>query len=204
MRTMILPLLAVLTAAAVLGCGCTSVGPAGANATSPLSGVSGTTNLTPVLLPVMLGLSDLPEGYTIDSEAATRSSDKLPPEVAAGYLGGYYFSAMSYDGNETVAHTVLVYKETERPKDLDAFFKATHPVIANWTLTPLADPKVGSASTAWAFLPPGDFVPGETLSSGYVVIFEKGPLCEIVKVTGPKMNASYCTSLAQKAASKTG
>jgi hypothetical protein len=188
---------------AVLACGCTTGGPAGTNATT-LSGISGSTNLTPVLLPLMLGLSDLPEGYTVDSEYPTRSADKLPAEVASGYLGGYFFSAMSYDGNETVAHTVLVYSETERPKDLDGFFRATHPVIANWTITPLADPKVGSASTAWSFFPPGRFVPGETLSNGYVVIFEKGPLVEIVKVTGPKMNESTCISLARTAASKTG
>lgn len=198
-------LLAVTVVVLVLTCGCTLENPAVSRPvgnTTPAGNAS--VNLTPLLSGMLITLADLPEGYSADREGPTLPPSRVPATLAAGYVGGYTWSAMSYDGNETVSQTILVYSETEKPGDLGTFFQHSHPEISNWTLTPLNNPGLADRSVGYGFSPPGAGPEDYPLSKGYVFLFSKGGVHEIVKVTGPGYNETAGYSLARLAASRAG
>ena len=196
-------LIAILAVAVVVsGCTTQTGNPSAPTAaTSPVSTRPAGTSLD--TLPGMaLALTDLPPGFEMIYEGETLPPDESTLLSDPDYQGGYSVS-FSNESSELSAgglidQTILVYSRPVTREYLKEVFFANYPDIANWSLTPLADPGLGDASVAYGFVYPN------TTLSGYMVAFGKGDVYEFVLTMATDETTDYTLlqDLARKAASR--
>lgn len=205
MRPITIILIAGLLSGLVFLSGCTTTGPAPAAPGAVTPAQAGSENLTPQLKGLMLGLADLPEGYSLLHEGPTIPPEQAVSEKEQGYRGGYSFSAATYAGNrsgDTFEQTVLVFDTPGQPRELAGLFTSSFPQIANWSPEALPDPGLGNESIGYRYRVPEPDAPAGQVIGGSVVLFRSGNTYEIIMVQGEETKESYILDLAKKAAAK--
>lgn len=198
MRRFYFGLSAVVLAAVILACGCTSPTAAPSSPSSPATTASpGAIPATatgeetsPDALPGMaLKLSDFPSGYVIVYEG-----EALPPDESTllsdpDYLGGYTITASNesseLSSGELVDQLILVYRKPVTREHLEAVFLQSYPELASWSLSPLDDPGIGDAGIAYQFMYPNASL------NGFVIAFGKGDVYEILVTMAGDDSANY-------------
>ena len=210
-------ILALLAGAFLLCAGCTSTTPP----QGPVTPVSTAPAATSTLAPYALSPSDLPAGYTLQSAHARTAADVSSVALDLGWQAGYV-STWTQPGNgtagsTTLTQTITVYNaknqsslvsivannEEQQPGlafsdlPLPATGPDTHAlsaVVVNATSTPAATSglvalQAGSSSSA--------------PSQGYIeVLFDKGQILEVIRMTGPGADYATLTTLAETAYAK--
>ncbi len=197
--------------------GCTSTTPSSQAAPQPTTGAENpavTHTGSPVASPsvtnedtlpfpadvVLLDTSHFPPGFTI-----IYKGEMLPPEenCTAGtfcYLAGYSISVSKGDiKNSTIAdQSVMLYTKNATPDTIDAVFKDQLPDIAAANLTALSAPSIGDASAVYRF----SFPPATGSLNGYIFIYGKGRIYEIIMITGPEAGETLLYELAGTSSAK--
>jgi hypothetical protein len=205
MRPIAIILIAGLLCGLVFLSGCTSTGPAPAAPGTVTPDQAGSPNLTPELKGLMLGLADLPDGYSLLHEGPTIPPEQAVSEKEKGYKGGYSFSAATYSGNrtgDTFEQTVLVFDAPGQSRDLAELFTSSFPQIAAWSPEALPDPGIGNQSIGYRYRVPETDAPAGQVIGGSVLLFRSGNTYEILMVQGGETNDSSILDLARKAAAK--
>jgi hypothetical protein len=180
-----------------------------AGCTSPVV-PGGQPSVTPVVTPIvftpdlledlLLQPADLPEGYQLvyRGEMAPGSAN-CTADIC--YITGYFTSAANGEGNSTTAidQAVAIYNRNASQDNLLLVLSDQLPdIIISGNLTPLANPGLGDASASYGFTLPTAEAPIE----GYLVIFSKGNLYEIIMVVGPDASEALAVDMASEAAAK--
>jgi hypothetical protein len=193
MKQKYLPLLfMVLCGILVLAAGCTSPVPGGNHTATPTATVTPVASARDALKDLALSPQDLPPGYSLVYRGEMRPGD---PNCTASacFLQGYFISASNgTDNTSTVINQAIVIY------DVDATPDSLGPVLTDQlrdlssNLTTLPDPDLGDASAFYRFERP-DY------GDGYLLIFGKGNVYEIIMVWGPDASESMVIDLAKKA-----
>ncbi len=148
----------------------------------------------------LLNSSDFPEGYTLIHEGAMLPGDDDCPAGEFCYLGGYSISMVTGDAQNTTLvdqmisrYTLTATKETLNDVLMDQF-----PEIAAGSPAELAATALGDASVAYRF----EFPSTEAPLHGFLVIFGKGNLYEIIMIIGTDADELLAFDLAKKASAK--
>ncbi|MCU0632536.1 MAG: hypothetical protein MUC66_06140 [Methanolinea sp.] len=205
-------LLLLLSLAAVLayGAGCTSTAPASMATPQPTTsgpGPAGTQGVSPESVPslstlkgLILDPTDFPEGYSLVYEGEMLPGVESCPVNDLCYLQGYALSIATGDANNStmVDQAISRYSLNATSETIEGVFKDQIPEIAAGNLTALSGPALGDASAAYRF----EFPPAEAPIKGYLVIFGKGDLYEIIMVIGTDTDENLVYDLAKKSAAK--
>jgi hypothetical protein len=196
-RTYVLILFLVTCGALALAAGCTS--PVVPAAPQPNATVTPMVFTPDSLKDLLLLPADLPEGYDVvyRGEMAPGNAN-CTGEIC--YITGYFTSAATVESNitTTIDQAVAIYNKNASPENLLPVLADQLPDIAAGNLTPLADPALGDASAAYSFTLPTAGAPLD----GYLVIFGKGNLYELIMVIGSKASETLATDMARTAAAK--
>jgi hypothetical protein len=179
--------------------GCTSPGiPAGQPNVSP---VATPMVFTPdVLRDLLLVQADLPEGYQI-SYHGEMSPGNASCTADICYLAGYFMSSTKGEGNTSTSidQAVTIYNRNASQDNLLLVLSDQLPdIVASGNLTPLNDPGLGDVSASYGFTLPTTGAPIE----GYITIFSKGNLYEVIMVIGPDASEGLAVDMAREAAAK--
>jgi hypothetical protein len=182
-----------------LAAGCTSPGaPAGQTNITP---VATPLVFTPDLLEDLLLLpADLPEGYQV-----VYRGEMAPGNASCAadicYVTGYFTSAANGEGNTTTSidQAVTIYNKNVNQDNLLLVLSDQLPdIVTSANLTLAGNPGLGDASATYMFTLPISGTPVK----GYLVVFGKGNLYEVVMVVGPDATESLAMEMAGKAAGK--
>lgn len=206
---------AVFLCAAILCAGCTSLqSPAAVTpAPSQAAAASGTT-----LMPLVLTPAELPFGSTLVSSGA-RSLSEMSTTAKdlgwqAGYVTVYSLPANGTSGTTTVTQSLAVYSG-KNISDIVTLVDANERRQTGLSFTDLPVPATGSFARAYAAVP----VKAGTTSAvgnnislsqgtttaveGYKeVIFGKGTVLEVIRITGPGADTATLDALAETAYKK--
>lgn len=170
-----------------------SVVPTPAPSGSPTSPLTG-------LKQFILSPADFPDGYSLIYEGEMVPGDENCTADRLCYLEGYSLSMVTGDANNStlVDHMVSRYSKPVTPETLNAILADQLPEIASGTPTMISAPSLGDGSAAYRFEFPSPEVPVQ----GYLVIFGRGDLYEIIMVIGTDANERLAFDLARKSADK--
>jgi len=178
---------------------------------------------TPARLPLeslVLTPSDVPQNFTLVESRAKNASEvgNLARSLGwqQGYVVRYARSPEGVSGNAEILHTIVLYPEKNIPAIADLIERQERS-DSNMTFSNLSSPALGNYSHAFSgkeniriinksdnvFLLEYDST-RETIQQDFIeIIFSKGDILEIIRLTGPGSDFSTLSSLAQKAYSKT-
>jgi len=155
---------------------------------------------TAPLRALVLEAADLPDGYSLIYEGEMLPGAEDCPEGEFCYLEGYSVSMVTGDAENStlVDQTISRYSGHATEETLDAVLADQFPEIMAADIIALKAPPLGDASAAYRFRFPstGDAV------EGYLVIFGKGEVHEMIMVIGTGAGENLALDLAKKAASK--
>ncbi|MCU0631372.1 MAG: hypothetical protein MUC66_00140 [Methanolinea sp.] len=197
-------LLAAVLAGILFSCGCTSqtaISSPSAGGTSPV--ITPLAGTSPDSLPgIALELSDFPEGYELIYAGETEPPDESSLLSDPSYQGGYSVTVSNessdFPTGELVDQIILIYSQPVTHERLASVFTENYPELSSWSLSSLADPRVGEASIAYHFAYPN------TTLSGYTIVFGKGDVYEILTTMVGDGTADYdfLKGIAEKAAAR--
>jgi hypothetical protein len=211
--------LCLIVCAAILCAGCTSSSGTGSAATTGTATTTPTTNVS--LAPLALTPTNVPAGYTLVS-SRQKSSDEMSSVAKdlgwqEGYVTIYSSPAGSAGKPTTITQTITVYSgkdissivslvdKNERQQNGLVFSDLALPATG-------ADTRAFSAAlvNATPTVTPGGMVTlaessGTTPTVGYTeVIFGKGEILEVIRMSGPGAQYDTLKSLAEMAYAKLG
>ncbi|NTV00068.1 MAG: hypothetical protein HGA55_02970 [Methanoregulaceae archaeon] len=179
-----------------LAAGCSSLVTPEGNAT-PTATVTNVASAYDALRGMALSPQDLPAGYSLVYRGEMRPGDpNCTAEVC--FLQGYFISASNGTDNAStiIDQAIVIYNVNAMPETLRPVLDNQLQVNASGgNFTALADPGIGDVSALYRFSLPTDGEPIE----GYLVIFGKGNLYEIIMVRGPDASETMVVDLAKKA-----
>jgi hypothetical protein len=185
-------LLMVLCGVLVLASGCTSPLPQSANGTStPTATITPVASASDALKDLALSPQDLPQGYSLVYREEMRPGDpNCTAEVC--FLQGYFVNGT--DTKSTfINQAIVLYNTDATPASLDKVLMDQLPNFSANLMT-LSNPDIGDASAFY------QFTQGDN-GEGYLLIFGKGNLYEIIMVRGPDASETMVVDLAKKALS---
>jgi hypothetical protein len=196
-RTYILVLFIALCGILALAAGCTSPIPSQETPT-PTATVTTVASASEELKDLALSPEDLPAGYSLVYRGDMAPGDPNCTAPMICFLQGYFISASNgIDNTSTfIDQAIVIYNANATPETLRPVLDdQLRGVASGGNFTELPDPGIGEASALYRFSLPTD---GEPLE-GYLVIFGKGNLYEIIMVRGPDASESVVVDLARKA-----
>ncbi|HOT03463.1 MAG TPA: hypothetical protein PK069_04730 [Methanolinea sp.] len=148
----------------------------------------------------LLNPTDFPEGYALIHEGAMLPGEEECPSGGFCYLGGYSISMVTGDAQNTtlVDQMISRYTLTATRETLNDVLMDQFPEIAAGSPAELAAPALGDASVAYRF----EFPSTEDPLHGFLVIFGKGNLYEIIMIIGTDADELLAFDLANKASAK--
>lgn len=181
-----------------LAAGCTSPLPSQGNVTpTPTATVTSVASASKELRDLALSPQDLPPGYfVVYQDMAPGDPNCTAPSVC--FLQGFFVSASNETDNTSpiIDQAIVLYNANATPETLrQVLDDQLRGVASSGNLTALADPGIGDASALYQFTLPTN---GEPLE-GYLVIFGKGNLYEIIMIQDPGAAESIVVDLARKA-----
>lgn len=197
MKNLIAPAAVLVVCTALLAAGCTS--PSANTGTIPAATVPSTYNTTPASL--AFTPADLPAGSTpVLSQA--RAADEMSDQARdLGWRGGYvtvYTLPANDTGTATVTQSLAVYAG-KNISDIIAIVDANERQQTGFVFTDLPLPATGAGTRAFAATPVNatpaaistgavatpDQGPGSA-ADGYIeVIFGRGDILEVIRISGP-------------------
>jgi hypothetical protein len=180
------------------------------------------TESTPARLPLesmVLTPSDVPQNFTLVESRAKNATDVGNLALSLGWQQGYVVRyARSPDGRSgsaEILHTIALYPGKNIPAVAELIERQERS-DNNMTFSNLSSPSLGNYSHAFSgketvqiinksdnvFLLEYDSAK-ETIQQDFIeIIFSKGDILEIIRLTGPGSDFSTLSHLAQKAYSK--
>ncbi len=148
----------------------------------------------------LLNPSDFPEGYTLVQEGAMLPGDEECPAGEFCYLGGYSISMVTGDDQNTtlVDQMVSRYTLTATKETLNEVLMDQFPEIADGSPAEIPAPPLGDAGVAYRF----EFPSTEAPLNGFLVIFGRGNLYEIIMIIGTDADELLAFDLATKASAR--
>ena len=211
MRTSRHLIITILVCFLILAAGCTVRDPTSGN--SPLK----TARLP--LESLVLTPSDVPPNFTLVESRAKNDTEvgnlALSLGWQQGYVVGYARSPEGGSGSAEILHTIVMYPEKNIPT-IAELIERQERSDSNMTFSNFSLPSLGNYSHAFSgkenlriinnsdnvFLLEYDST-RETIQQDFIeIIFSKGDILEIIRLTGPGSDFSTLSSLAQKAYSK--
>ena len=168
---------------------------------------------------MVLTLSDVPQNFTLVESRAKNSTDVGNLALSLGWQQGYvvrYIRSMeSGSGSAEILHTIALYPEKNIPAVAELIERQERS-DKNMTFSNLSSPSLGNYSHAFSgmktlqILSTSDNVflleydsTEETIQQDFIeIIFSKGDILEIIRLTGPESDFSTLSQLAQKAYNK--
>jgi hypothetical protein len=168
---------------------------------------------------LVLSPSEVPQNFTLVESRAKNSTDVGQLAMALGWQDGYVVRftrpADGEHGPTVILQTITRYPPKNIPGISELIEKQERADI-NMTFSNLSSPALGSYSRAFSgtaitriIQQPDPVNPQEnvlvlgTIQQDFIeIIFSKGDLLEILRLTGPEPDLSTLTSLAQKAYNK--
>ena len=210
--------LCLIICAAILGAGCTSLSGAGS---APAPGTATTAPSANVsLAPLALTPADVPTGYTLVS-ARQKSADEMSTLARdlgwkQGYVVVYSTPANSTVKPTTITQTLTVYSNKSMT-DMVSLVYSNEEQQKGLVFSDLAQPATGAGTQAFSAVPVNatptvttgmaGFAEnsGTTPAEGYTeVIFGKGAVLEVIRMTGPAAQYDTLKTLAETAYAKSG
>ena len=209
--------LCLIICAAILGAGCTSLSGAGS---APAPGTATTAPSANVsLAPLALTPADVPTGYTLVS-ARQKSADEMSTLARdlgwkQGYVVVYSTPANSTVKPTTITQTLTVYSD-KSTTDMVSLVYSNEQQQKGLVFSDLAQPATGADTRAFSAVPV-NVTPTATTGSmsaladnsrttpaeGYTeVIFGKGTVLEVIRMTGPAAQYDTLKALAETAYAK--
>jgi hypothetical protein len=208
--------LCLIVCAAILGAGCLSLSGA-ANAPA-----AGTATIVPSanisLVPLALTPADVPVGFTLVS-ARQKSADEMSTLARdlgwqQGYVTVYSTPANSTGGPMTITQTLTVYSNTSTT-DMVSLIYSNEQQQKGLVFSDLAKPATGADTRAFSAVPV-NAAPmvtsglagfagnsGTAPKEGYMeVIFVRGTVTEVIRMTGPAAQYDTLKALAETAYAK--
>lgn len=195
----------------------------GAGCVSPVPGNSVSNQTIPVLttIPQLATLelepSDLPAGYALESGRQKSITEVSSMARDLGWEEGYvanYTSPQNNPGNLTViTQTITVYPEAKMPEIVNVV-NLNERQVKGLDFTDLPSPDTGSETYAFsatvnktddgaAAVAPLTTSSGTLQPLGYVeVIFAKGNILEVIRISGPRADNETLRSVAKSAFAK--
>ena len=180
------------------------------------------TESTPAPLPLesmVLTPSDVPQNFTLVESRAKNATDVGNLALSLGWQQGYVVryasSSEGRSGSAEILHTIALYPEKNIPAVAERI-ERQECSDNNMTFSDLSSPSLGNYSHAFSgkervriinksddvFLLEYDSAK-ETIQRDFIeIIFSKGDILEIIRLTGPGSDFSTLSCLAQKAYSK--
>lgn len=177
---------------------------------------------TPARLPLeslVLNPSDVPQNFTLVESRAKNATEVGNLARSLGWQQGYVMryarSPEGVSGIAEILHTIVQYPEKNIPA-IAELIERQERSESNMTFSNLSSPSLGNYSHAFSgkenvrkinksdnvFLLEYDST-RETIQQDFIeIIFSKGDILEIIRLTGPGSDLSTLSSLAQKAYSK--
>jgi hypothetical protein len=181
----------------VLAAGCTSpVQPEENRTPSPTATITPVASASDALRDLALSPEDLPPGYSLVYRGEMRPGE---PNCTAQvcFLQGYFITASNGINNTStvINQAIVIYDADTTPASLRPVLEdQLRDFAATANLTPLPDPGIGDASALYRFS-------REDYGEGYLLIFGKGNVYEIIMVWGPDASETMVVDLAKKALS---
>jgi hypothetical protein len=168
---------------------------------------------------LVLTPSEVPQNFTLTDRRAKNSTDVSKLARALGWKEGYVvrFSRLmdGEHGSTEILQTISRYPE-KNCAGIAELIEQQERADSNMTFSNLSSPGLGSYSRAFSgtvntlIVPEsGDLNPlgsgsaGGTARQDFVeIIFSKGEILEVIRMTGPEADSTTLVSLAQKAYSK--
>jgi hypothetical protein len=210
--------LCLIVCAAILGAGCTSTSGAGS---APSVGTATTVPSANIsLAPLALTPADVPAGYTLVS-ARQKSADEMSTLAKdlgwqQGYVTVYSTPANSTGGPTTITQTLTVYSNTSTT-DMISLIYSNEQQQKGLVFSDLSQPATGADTRAFSAVPVNATPTatsgmtafaessGTAPAEGYMeVIFVKGTVTEVIRMTGPAAQYDTLKSLAETAYAKSG
>ena len=180
------------------------------------------TESTPAPLPLesmVLTPSDVPQNFTLVESRAKNATDVGNLALSLGWQQGYVVryasSSEGRSGSAEILHTIALYPEKNIPAVAEGIERQERS-DNNMTFSDLSSPSLGNYNHAFSgketvriinksdnvFLLEYDSAK-ETIQRDFIeIIFSKGDILEIIRLTGPGSDFSTLSRLAQKAYSK--
>jgi hypothetical protein len=180
------------------------------------------TESAPPPLPLesmVLTLSDVPQNFTLVESRTKNTTDvgnlALSLGWQQGYVVSYTRSMEGRSGSAEIRHTIAQYPEKNIPAVAELIERQERS-DKNMTFSNLSSPSLGNYSHAFSgketvrmmntsdnvFLLEYDSAK-ETIQQDFIeIIFSKGDILEIIRLTGPGSDLSTLSHLAQKAYNK--
>jgi hypothetical protein len=215
MRSLHILILAILLCGALAIAGCTS-----ATKTPP------PVTATAVSLPsIAIDRADLPEGYVLTMSKVKNASDVSPLAQSLGWQSGYITEyTKSAAPGTVVLHSLAGYPAANMPGVIDYVNKADRS-CSDLKYFDIAVTGVGNNSRAFiGYMPNQDQVPVTstaatgpistiaiskegtktgTCGQGYLeIVFTKGNILEVIRISGPVIDDKEAIAIAQKAYAK--
>lgn len=182
-----------------IAAGCTSPAVPQGNATpTPTATVTTVASAYDALRDIALSAEDLPSGYSLVYRGEMAPGDPNCTAPSACFLQGFFTSASNGSDNTStiIDQAIVIYNVNATPENLRPVLDdQLRGIASGGNFTALPDPGIGDVSALYRFSLPTD---GESLE-GYLVIFGRGNLYEIVMVRGPDASESVVVDLARKA-----
>jgi len=214
MKNLIAPAAVLVVCAALLAAGCTSAD-TGAVPAAPVPAAYNTTLASLALTP-----ADLPAGSTPVLSQARAAGEMSEQARDLGWRGGYvtvYTLPANDTGTATVIQSLAVYAE-KNITDIIAVVDANERLQTGFVFTDMPLPATGAGTRAFAATPvnatPAAISAGAvatpdqgsgSAADGYIeVIFGKGDILEVIRISGPGAGEQRSTlaSLAEAAYAK--
>jgi hypothetical protein len=168
---------------------------------------------------LVLTPSDVPPNFTLVESRAKNVTEVGNLAISLGWQQGYVVryarSPKGVSGNSEILHTIVLYPEKNIPA-IAELIERQERSDSNMTFSNLSSPSLGNYSHAFSgkenlriinksdnvFLLEYDST-RETIQQDFIeIIFSKGDILEIIRLTGPESDFSTLSSLAQKAYNK--
>jgi hypothetical protein len=211
--------LCLIVYAAILCAGCTSSSGTGSTATTGIATNTPTTNVS--LAPLALIPTDVPAGYTLVSSRQKSAGEMSTLAKDLGWQEGYItiYSSLenSTGGPTTITQTITVYSGKDM-SSIVSLVNSNERQQNGLVFSDLALPSTGADTRAFSAalvnatptVTPGGMVTlaessGTTPTAGYTeVIFGKGEILEVIRMSGPGAQYDTLKSLAETAYAKLG
>jgi hypothetical protein len=204
-------MITILVCFLILAAGCTERDTTSVN--SPL------TSANNPLESLVLTSSDVPQNFTLVESRAKNATDVGNLALSLGWQQGYVVryarSPEGVSGTTEILHTIALYPEKNIPA-IAELIERQERSDSNMTFSNISSPSLGNYSHAFSgkeniriinksdnlFLLEYDSAK-ETIQQDFIeIIFSKGDILEIIRLTGTGSDFSTLSHLAQKAYSK--
>jgi len=183
-------------------------------AVTDMNSPAATAAPTPDLGTIALRAADAPEGFVVMESRKKDAAEVSDMAVSLGWQGGYVVRFRNFEGSDgeptVISQNIALYPE-ERMQDIVRYVEDTEKSGLSYIFMNLTDPGTGDFCTAYVAYHAAQKnetdIPNETAMTVnatpdiayYEILFTKGPVFEVFRVSGPSANYTALSDLAGKA-----